>query len=57
MIRVSFTVDMPEIRTEAEALPSSVPILGRSRSVESRVTVGISDVCVPRPSSGGPPPT
>ena len=44
---MSFTIDMPQIRTEAEALPSSVPILGRSRDVASRVTVGISDVCIP----------
>lgn len=28
-------------------MPSSVPVLGRSREVASRVTVGISDVCVP----------
>lgn len=38
---------MRQIRTDAEALPSSVTTLGRSWDVHSRVTVGISDVFVP----------
>ena len=42
-------IDMPPVTREAEATPQLAPTLGRGAEIESRVTVGVSDVVAVEP--------